>query len=523
MKEFILVGVALVCVLGLVSVSYMVGRMQDDERLQIEYQSALVKAQAKLETAKAQGEIQKTEALTELERVKLQNSPEVIHATKTKAVLSAWFPVYFPALLFAGVSSLCAVYFSFRLVQFQHDNVLTRVRVLDASRLVHESLQVKALEATQGVNVLQLAEQIQQRNMSSLGTLARGMRGLFGREQAGQNSQAALPPAIDQSAVNVSFERAVNDFKKGSILIGYQSDAPVYFALKDFVSCAFGGGSGSGKTSKLRFLTAQLILQGVNVSILDAHMGNEQSLVDSLGNLVNMPNVRVFNPFETQQAIGTMLSEVQAAINAGKPDDVPCVYVLDELRPLNRACDQVESLLDRIANEGRKYDRFMVASSQTWEASLFGKLGSAARDACVLKMAANMPKEQARILFKENDTAKKVCRLKRPEMYAQSSIFDGVVYVPFCSRDDLNELVKVESTQQAQSQEVYQKETQAEETITAEELDDTLLIRRIKERFPRNNELARLIDRDKGQVSDALNNGKLTPSLRNAFTRLLQI
>jgi len=34
------------------------------------------------------------------------------------------------------------------------------------------------------------------------------MRGLFGREQAGQNSQAALPPAIDQSAVNVSFERA---------------------------------------------------------------------------------------------------------------------------------------------------------------------------------------------------------------------------------------------------------------------------------------------------------------------------
>ena len=82
----------------------------------------------------------------------------------------------------------------------------------------------------------------------------------------------------------------------------------------------------------------------------------------------------------------------------------------------------------------------MVASSQTWEASLFGKMGSAARDACVLKMAARMPKEQARTLFKDGDTARTVARLGKPEMFADSMLFSGVVSVPFCSRDDLNML-----------------------------------------------------------------------------------
>jgi hypothetical protein len=82
----------------------------------------------------------------------------------------------------------------------------------------------------------------------------------------------------------------------------------------------------------------------------------------------------------------------------------------------------------------------MVASSQTWEASLFGKLGSAARDACVLKMAARMPKKQAQTLFQDGESARTVARLGKPEMFADSVSFSGVVSVPFCSRDDLNML-----------------------------------------------------------------------------------
>ena len=252
--------------------------------------------------------------------------------------------------------------------------------------------------------------------------------------------QAALP-APESQAASVTFARARQDFRTGDMLLGYDATgAPVYLPLTGFVSCAFGGGSGSGKTSKLRFLIAQLILQGVKVSILDAHAGNDQSLVDSLGNLTRLPNCRVFPAFETAQAVQTMLADVQAAIDAGAPQAVPSVYVLDELRPLNRACGAVETLMDKLANEGRKFGAYGVFASQTWEAKMFAQAGSAARDACVLKMAARMPREQARTLFKDGGCARTVARLTQAEMFADCAQFSGVVTVPFCARQDLDAL-----------------------------------------------------------------------------------
>ena len=71
---------------------------------------------------------------------------------------------------------------------------------------------------------------------------------------------------------------------------------------------------------------------------------------------------------------------------------------------------------------------------------MFAKSGSAARDACVLKMAAKMPREQAKTLFKDGEAARTVARLQQPEMYADSMTFSGVVSVPFCSREDLDRL-----------------------------------------------------------------------------------
>ena len=270
----------------------------------------------------------------------------------------------------------------------------------------------------------------------------------------------ALPAAPDDSAempaALPSFADLLHSgaFRAGQILLGYDAAAaPVYLRLTDFVSASVGGGSGSGKTSKLRFLCAQLIAQGVRVSLLDAHAGNDQSLVSSLGELSARENVTVYSPIETRDAVQAMLSEIQGVIDAGTPCEPPRVYVLDELRPLNHACDRVELLMDKLANEGRKYQCYGVFSSQTWEARMFSQMGSAARDACVLKMAANMPREQARILFKDGEMARTVSRLRKPEMFANSMTFSGVVTVPFCSREDMaavNAMVKARSIDRAE-------------------------------------------------------------------------
>ena len=377
-------------------------------------------------------EREKRETAKTLAKLRRQELVENHEAVSVAAVTLATFTRLFPVLLFSAASIGGLVFAFTRRVRIESP-ICGEFPRRDAFQLASMALQVQYAEAAG--RVAAFSEDTTRHRLQDFATIGKTfLRGV-------NTEPAALLPGTPQTAVeNLSFSQAVRDFRQHEILIGYDSGSPVFFPIEGFVSCAFGGGSGSGKTSKLRFLTAQLILNGVNVSILDAHQGNKESLVDSLGELANMPNVRIFPPFETRQAVKTMLSDVRTVIAGGKPADVPCVYVLDELKPLNRACSEVETLFDVIANEGRKYLQFMVASSQTWEASLFGKLGSAARDACVLKMAARMPKEQARTLFKDGETARTVAKLARPEMFADSMQFSGVVNVPFCSRDDMDTL-----------------------------------------------------------------------------------
>ncbi len=402
-------------------------------------ESAKLERLTEQERQKSERERRKTEVL--MARLRRQERLENSQAVSLASVTLATFTRLFPVLAFCGASigGLCFVVF--RRVPVKTPFVETMLPVRKAAAIVERSLQVS--NSAEMARVLAFSEEISRARMNDAGNFLKGLKGHAGREN--MQSQALpehVEPQATQDGGNVSFQAAVRQFKPGSVLIGYDNAGnAVYFALKDFVSCAFGGGSGSGKTSKLRFLCAQMALQGVNLSILDAHQGNDQSLVDSLGNLVNLPNVRVFPAFETADAVKTMLTEVQAAIDAGKPADAPSVYILDELRPLNRACEHVETLMDVLANEGRKFNQFGVFASQTWEAKMFKQAGSSARDACVLKMAARMPKEQARILFKDGDSARQVAKLARPDMFADSAAFSGVVTVPFCSKDDLNSLV----------------------------------------------------------------------------------
>ena len=483
-------------------------------------------------------ELQRAEILREIEKEKRETA-RTLAAIDRRARLEAnqgvsfaavalamTWRLSFPILLFSGLAG-AGVYLYRKPVLFEFEGVrafLPRHAVPDVTQQA-----LIAKQQAEMVKALAYAESVTQERVTQIINTVKALKP--GRETINISTQAALPAMQEtpQQAGNVPFDRAVNDFQQGSVLIGYDmTGAAVRFPLAGFVSCAFGGGSGSGKTSKLRLLVAQMILQGVNVSILDAHQGNAQSLVDSLGLLTDRSNVRIFPAIETTDAVKTMLTDVDAAIRAGKPADVPCVYVLDELRPLNRACSGVETLMDRISNEGRKFGVFGLFSSQTWEASMFGKSGSAARDACVLKMAAKMPKEQARTLFKDGDAARKVAKLAMPEMYASSMIFDGVVNVPYVTRDDLDALVQKSQrmtqpvTRSEKINEDAIEEAAGEENAPEVKIDsDIELISAIRQKNIGVNELARQLGRDRSQISKALNYGIMTPSLRQALYKFI--
>ena len=402
----------------------------------IEYETAKLNRLTEQERQKTEQERRETAVtLANLRRKeRLENS----QAVSAAAVVLAVFLRSFPVLLFGGASIGGLVFAYTRRVHLSTPQISGAFPRKDALIIARTALQVANAEAA--ARSLAFAENVSQERLKLDADVIRSLK--TGREivTGNQNALTAGNEQPPTNAGNISFSQAVRDFRQGEILLGYQDGKPAYLPFDNFVSAAVGGASGSGKTSKLRFLLSQLILQGFNVSILDAHQGNPKALVDSLGNLANMPNVRIFPAFETAAAVKTMLTEVQAGIDAGTPADVPFVYVLDELRPLNRRCADVEILMDILANEANKFRRFGLFSSQQWEAAMFGKSGSAARDACVFKAAAKMPKEQARTLFKDGETARIVSKLSQSELFAESMKFSGVVDVPFMSRSDCDAL-----------------------------------------------------------------------------------
>ena len=484
----------------------------DDVRTDIKKQTAIIRATANLEEVKADGEVKVLQARERLAKVELRTDPQVkaslVQAVKVRAVLSAWLPIYAPVFLFAGLSSVAAVYYSFRLVTFRHEGIETPVRAFDAPRLVERSLQVKALEATQGVDVLQLAETIAMRQLNTFGHLARGMRGIMASKEA--PAMLTAPAAMPAEVFPVpTFAEAMRDMKPGKVLIGYDKGKPIHLDESDFVSCGLAGSAGSGKTTKERFLFSQLAIHGVRLPVLDAHSGHPESLVSSLGDIINLPNVTVYSPIDTRETIDFFMSDLEDALKHPERKNERTVYVIEELLPIVDTVPKTANFILKAATEGRKFERFVFAAGQVWPASLFQK-GSCVRDSLTLRMSARNDELQARLLFKTREKAKIVEGLKLHQMFVNSVQFQGVVDVPFCTRQDMNALAATVSQTAMPMGE-------------SDDVNDTELVNRIKARFPQNNELARLIDRDKGQVSNVLNHPeRMTPSMRQAFISLLQ-
>lgn len=531
MKIVAIILVSLICVSGLVFVAYFVGVTSDDRRIEIARETALIHADAEREAIRADGQVKILQARERLAKVELRTDPAVkeslIRALKIRAILSAWFPLYAPVLLFAGVSSCAAVYFSFRLVVFKHDGLESPVRAFDAARLVERSLQVKALEATQGVDVLQLAEAISHRQLSAFGQMARGFRGMLGKVEVTERGRQAALPEMNESPLYVpSFQQAVNDMKPGHVLIGYDNEnKSVQFPINQFVSCALAGGSGSGKTTKERFFVSQMAVNGVRVHILDAHAGDPQSLVNSLGDICKLPNVTTHSPIETRDTIRFFLHDLEEAKKHPEQKETT-IYVIDELLPIIDAVPETSDFILKVATEGRKYERFGMISGQVWPASLFAK-GSSVRDALMLKMSAKLPLEQARILFKSKEKAQTVERLRLPEMYATSMQYSGVVTVPFCSREDMNALAARVLPQETPAQAARTPEpTPPAAECEIDTLTDAQLIGRVnlKKGMVGNNEFARMIGQDEGLTSKSLRglSMPLFPAMRNAFKQFLK-
>ena len=503
---------------------YLLNRF-DSTRAEIKRQTAIIKAESERDTAKTDSDIARINAQISLEKVKVRSDPDVAEtikrAEKTKAWLSAWFPVYFPLIMFAGSGVLLATYISFRLVEFKYNGIETRIRAFDAPRLAQASLQVQFAEATQGVNVLQLADQMQRHNLTALGSFARGMRGLMGRESAAIESKQTALPSTNLPVQSVpSFADLLNagKFQAGFPLVfGFQENgSPKTGTWQDAYSLGIAGLSGFGKSATIRFLMSESLLTRAvgRFYVIDPHFPHEKSLLASLGDLKNAPQVTYAeNPIDTSELIDDIHAAIDRRLKGEEPSEPLMVVVIDELIPAVKTFPAVSRLVERIGMESRKAGVYGIFASQSWNGDKTG--GTTARDNLTALLVHRMKPKQANTLLQDSGLARKVTRLSPGQvLFAPVASDPELLTVPYCSKNDMPEVVKRLSI------------TQETTTEAIDGLTDAQLIGRVnlKKGMLGNNEFARMIGQDIGLTSKSLRGLSLPlfPAVRAAFVRFLQ-
>jgi hypothetical protein len=194
---------------------------------------------------------------------------------------------------------------------------------------------------------------------------------------------------------------------------------PVYASWKhEIQSLVVGGAMGSGKTSTLVFYVTQAVQQGFRLAVVDAHLGNDESLATRLAPLKAagfLPNGAAFvgrkGGVELIRRFGMELErriergeELHAEGRSWTPEtdgDPPLLLVVDELNALLREHGKIiRPILEMIPEQGRKYWMFAVLGGQHWTVQALGS--SEVRDTFPSVIVHSMRDDHARMLMGAN-------------------------------------------------------------------------------------------------------------------------
>ena len=161
------------------------------------------------------------------------------------------------------------------------------------------------------------------------------------------------------------------------ILLGYREDgSPLMSTWDGLHSCIVGGFSGSGKSTTMRSLVAQVVMSGGRFGLIDPHVGHSQSLATSLegvsGSMVCRP---AKESHDVLHVLSFFADEFERRRDNGLESEYTLMLVVDEATSLlNRSAivGELTSGLQQIASEGRKYNMYAIVGCQTLTASSMG-------------------------------------------------------------------------------------------------------------------------------------------------------
>ncbi len=161
-------------------------------------------------------------------------------------------------------------------------------------------------------------------------------------------------------------------------------------------SLLVGGIPGSGKSTFVCLVVAQLVRRGAGVSLGDPHAGHPESLADRLAVLGIRPTVES-EPRHILALVATAAQEIQAR-KVGHPAAHPVIVVVDELpeqiRLLgDRDRERLREALEVLGFSGRKFGVSIILLAQSWTRATIG--GTAVRNLVPAAAIFRMRRDEA--------------------------------------------------------------------------------------------------------------------------------
>ena len=195
------------------------------------------------------------------------------------------------------------------------------------------------------------------------------------------------------------FSTIVREIAPGHLILGYNLAGKVVGDITDLLSTAIVGRPGTGKTTALRFCTAQVLRIGGQALLMDPHGSIADELSDVLECAEDGGDIS-----RMAEKLEQMLDHRLALRRQGQRITEPLLLLADEWPVISRLCTRAIEIAGRIVLEGRKVQMFALISGQGLPSEQLG--GSLVRDALSSRYVFLTTTMQARMAGLDSETAK---------------------------------------------------------------------------------------------------------------------
>lgn len=334
-------------------------------------------------------------------------------------------------------------------IGIKHRKQIVMIRIGKHSEFPVHYRQVKNGALAQQLTALVTAEELKQTNagIDKAFQLYAALADSQAKLLRATPARAALPSAPAMlSEPGTLAPRFADLLRSGDIapgkplIFGFANGTPRVGTWQDIYSNATGGQSGQGKTSTLRSLIGQSVLNTVFFWIVDWHFPHEKSLLTSLGPLKDSEFIR--HDFDLLD----MLKEIETTIERRKQKQDASttvkVFCVDELFRVNEAQPKTGKTVEIIGTEGRKFNVFGLFSATSWSARKVG--GSTARDNLTSIFAHRLKPNQADLLLQDKRLTKICAGLRAGQiLFCPANADPEVLTVPYCEPRDMDTIFEM--------------------------------------------------------------------------------